>query len=124
MPVGDGEEDELAGVALEHHTTADRHRRVGVLAGSEVGAERPNVGCAVGAIEAVRVRLAAGGAQVVDLLLATGALGGEPAPGDRRPVVLVGSITPPDGTGFGPANPPSLSSLRWRKAVPGQRVTR
>ena len=29
-------------------------------------------------------------AQVVDLLLAAGALGGEPAPGDRRPVFLVG----------------------------------
>ena len=86
--VGDGEEDELSGVALEHDTTADRRPPMSVSSpGSEVGAERAHVGGAVGAVEAVGIGLAAGGPQLVDLPLATGALGGEPA-ARRSPTCL------------------------------------
>ena len=57
---------------------------VGLLARAEVGAELAHVGGAVGAVEAVGVGLLAGGAQVVDLSLATSALGGEAAARDDR----------------------------------------
>ena len=87
--VGDGEEDELAGVALEHHATGDRDGDVGLRTGTEVGAEKAYVGRAVRAVEAVRIRLATDGAQLVDLTLPPGALGGEATSRRRGRVGMV-----------------------------------
>ena len=105
--VGDGEEHELAGVALEHHPTGDGDADVRLLAGAEVGSDGTHVGGAVRAFVAVGVRLAPGGAQLVDLPLAAGALGGEaaarrdlvrpPAP-DRTVVVASARLRDPSVT--------------------------
>ena len=91
--IGDREEHELAGVALEHQAPGDRHGDVGLGARSELGAELAHIRRAVHAVEAVRIGLTSGGAQVVDSSLSSNALGGEAASRRRRrvarPVVVV-----------------------------------
>ena len=76
-------EHELAGVALEQDTAGDRHLGVGLRAGREVAPLGPHLGRGVGAVEPVRVRLAAGRPPLIDLGLAARPLGGEPASGRR-----------------------------------------
>ena len=88
--VGDGEEHELAGVALEHQATADRDGDVGLLARPEFGAEGAHVGGAVRAVVAVGIGLLTGSPQIVDLSLTTGALGLQATAGDRGGGFLVG----------------------------------
>ena len=98
--VGDGEEDELAGVALEHDATADGDDDVGLLARSEVGAELAHLGGAVRAVEPVGIGLPSGGTQLVDLPLAASALGGEAA-ARRASAVVAGCRVCGVGLGHG-----------------------
>ena len=112
--LGDGREDQLAGVALEHDAPGDGDPGVGLGAGVEVGPLGAQGGDAVGPVEAVRVRLDAGGPEVVDLTLPAHPLGRQPAArraADRRrpcvrpwpgTVTRVGLATPPGG-GIGAA---------------------
>jgi hypothetical protein len=72
---------ELAGVTLEDDPPGDGDLVSGLGARVEVGPHRSDLGDRVGAVEAVRVRLATLGADRVDLALAPGALGRQPAPG-------------------------------------------
>ena len=81
--IGDGREHELAGVALEQHAAGDCHLGVGLRAGREVAPLGPHLRRGVGAVEPVRVRLAAGRPPLIHLGLAARPFGGEPASGRR-----------------------------------------
>ena len=83
--IGERGEHELAGVALEHHASGDRHL-VGCLhPGFERAPVVTNLGNCVCAVKAVGVRVLAVFAQLVDARQPSGPLGAEPAAvvGDR-----------------------------------------
>ena len=91
--VGDREEHQLAGVALEHHPAADGDGDVGLRRPGRGRRRAARTSAALWrAVEAVGVRLPPRGAQLVDLPLAAGALGGEPAAGRGRRFVVAGRV--------------------------------
>ena len=81
VAVADGGEHELAGVALQHDAPGDRDHRVGL----GPGLDRPPLGADVSegvrAVEAVRVRLVAASADLVDASQSPCLLRRQPAPG-------------------------------------------
>ena len=105
-PLGDGGEHELAGVALEHHAAGDRDLGRSLGAGREIRPLGAHLGQRVGAVEAVRVRLGAGLAELVDEALPPRPLRGQPAPTVGRTVgvggvggrLVHGSLTVQRGT--------------------------
>jgi hypothetical protein len=91
-PLGNGREHQLAGVALEHHPSGDGDLVVRLGAGRQVRPFGAHLGHGVGAVEAVRVRLAPRSPDVVDEPLAASPLGRQPAPTGRRVALGGGGV--------------------------------